>query len=657
MTQLFAEYVRHGWRLCPIEPGSKGPKGPEAKGWQHAERAVTDPKRAAALPGAGLLHAWARTCALDIDRLEDAEGWLAVHGIDLRALLEDDTAVRINSGRPGRAKLLYALPAGVEPLPTYQRVRGALEFRCATADGLSVQDVLPPTVHPDTGAPYEWAGNGDWRDLPELPLELLALWLHMPAEPAAHDGNGAAGAAHVAAPAASGIAAGTRNNTLFKHGCALAAQGKNAGEIITALLAMNAECKPPLPLGEVRTIGHSAAKYKPEVRPTALLTNDKGVILACEHNAFVLLEASTLYTGLHFDEFLSRLRFDERDWTDADDLDALRWLQSKHGVARFTLGHTRHAAQSLAYSRRHDSLREFVENLPTWDGTPRIEQAFADAWGAPDTELIRAASSNFFVALIARALQPGAQVDTLWTFEGPQGSFKSRALRELGGKFHAEVSASIGTTDFQRELRGLWLAEMSELDSLRGREASTIKRLLSAPADRFVQKYALHAESYPRRAVAVATTNEAAYWQDATGARRLVPIPCADIRCDLITAHRLQWFAEARHLHAHGQTWWNFPDTIANAQEDRQQVDPWEDIIRTRMTGTAGYNPKGQITSASIMRDWLELAPHQQGPMAGTRLGKVMRRLGFTPARIGHAQERGWQRADTADPQLALVSA
>lgn len=616
------------------------------KGWQRAERAITDPKRAEALSGAGLLHAWTRTCALDIDRLDDAVAWLSVHGIDLHDLLEDDDAVRIKSGRAGRAKLLFALPDGIEPLPTYKRANGAIEFRCASADGLSVQDVLPPTVHPDTGAPYEWAGNGDWHRLPVLPAALLALWQHMPGELNGKT-NGAAG----------GTVEGSRNEALFKRGCLLARQGKDNGEIIDALLAENEHCKPPLPKQEVHTIARSAAKYRPEATPSTLLTNDKGVILACEHNAFALLEASANYAGLHFDEFLSRLRTDTRDWTDADDLDTLRWLQSKHGVARFTLGHARHAAQSLAYSRRRDSLLEFVENLAEWDGTLRIEQAFTDAWGAPDTELIRAASNNFFIALIARALHPGAQVDTLWTFEGPQGSFKSRALRELGGAFHAEVSASIGTTDFQRELRGLWLAEMSELDSLRGREASTIKRLLSAPADRFVQKYALHAESYPRRAVAVATTNECAYWQDATGARRLIPIACTEIRCDLIAAHRLQWFAEARHHHAHGGTWWNFPGAIADAQEDRQQVDPWEDIIRARMTNTAAYNPKGQIASAVVMRDWLELAPHQQGPVAGTRLGKCMRRLGFAPIRIGHAQERGWQRADTAASQLALVSA
>jgi len=384
-----------------------------------------------------------------------------------------------------------------------------------------------------------------------------------------------------------------------------------------------------------------------------LIKSNKGAILPCEHNAYVLIGAAQQYAGLHFDEFLSRLRIDGRDWHDADDLACLLWLQSAHCVAKFTIGQARNGARSVAYSRRRDSLREFIEALPEWDHVERIETAFIDAWGAPDDVLTRAASRNFFLAMIARALQPGCQVDTLWTFEAPQGAGKSRAMRVLGGDFHAEVSAQIGTTDFLRELRGLWIAEMSELDSLRGREASTVKRLLSAPSDRFVQKYALHAESYPRRAVAVATTNEATYWQDSTGARRLVPIACGEIRDDLIAANRLQWFAEARHLHATGSTWWVFPAGIAEAQEDRQQVEPWEDTLRDMIINgrrapddLGGFVhvpwPQGWISSAAIMRDWLRLQANQQGRPSGVRLGHVMRRLGYKPKPSTSGDERGW---------------
>jgi predicted P-loop ATPase len=255
-------------------------------------------------------------------------------------------------------------------------------------------------------------------------------------------------------------------------------------------------------------------------------------------------------------------------------------------------------------------------------------------------------------------------VDTLWALEGAQGTRKSASLRALGRQFHAEISAPIGTTDFLREMRGVLIAEMSELDSLRGREASTIKRLLSAPVDRYVEKYEKNPISYPRRAVAVATTNEAQYWQDSTGARRLVPITTGVIEIQMIEDNREQWFAEARDLFKAGATWWEYPVEILNVQEDRQQVDPWEDLLRSLMVNgrevSRGYDaiaqcplveivkwPVGWISSAAIMRDWLKLPPHQQGQTAGVRLGRVMKRLGFEPHKQGKGRERGWRPAGT----------
>lgn len=396
-----------------------------------------------------------------------------------------------------------------------------------------------------------------------------------------------------------------------------------------------------------------------------LILGDKGQIRPCDYNAKQLIGADPLYAELHFDEFLYRARIGDRDWTDHDDRDALCALQAAHRVPGFTLGHVRNAAMVIAYARKRDSLGEYVTALPVWDSTQRIEMAFADAWGAPDTSLGRAASRNFFIASIARAMRPGAQVDTLWAFEGKQGTRKSAALRALGGRFHAEITAPIGTSDFLRELRGIWIAEMSEMDSLHGRESTTIKRVLSSPSDRFVEKYEKHATAYLRRAVAAATTNECQYWQDSTGARRLVPIPTGEINISMIEENREQWFAEARHLFDSGATWWDYPAEIGAAQNERQQGDPWEDLLRGLIangrTVTQGYDsvtrqpvtesarwPDGWIASAEIMQTWLRLAAHQQGNSAGARLGRVMRRLGFKPQRSGKARERGWV-ADTSE--------
>jgi predicted P-loop ATPase len=82
--------------------------------------------------------------------------------------------VRIES-RPGRAKLLYAL---AKPLPSFKLPPG-LELRCAAANGLTVQDVLPPSTHPDTQRPYAWGYGspaGHWSLLAPLPGPLLSLW-------------------------------------------------------------------------------------------------------------------------------------------------------------------------------------------------------------------------------------------------------------------------------------------------------------------------------------------------------------------------------------------------------------------------------------------------------------------------------------------------
>jgi predicted P-loop ATPase len=219
----------------------------------------------------------------------------------------------------------------------------------------------------------------------------------------------------------------------------------------------------------VVSIAERAEQESAKLGPGNLIVDEKGRIQPCDYNAHELLAAEARYAELHFDEFLCRTRIGDRDWTDHDEREALFWLQSTHGVPRFSLAHARNATMAIAASRRRDSLREFVEALPAWDGTPRIEHAFTDAWGAPDNVLVRASSRNLFVAMIARALKPGVQVDTVWCFEGPQGTFKSRSLRELGGTFHAEITAPIGTADFMRELRGLWLAEFAELETFRGR--------------------------------------------------------------------------------------------------------------------------------------------------------------------------------------------
>ena len=168
-------YIRHQWSLVPIPPGSKGPR---TVGWNRREAAL---RSQADLPpghGIGLAHAYSGTMALDIDDWATAAPMLALFGVDLQALYDAPDAVIVDSGRQGHGKLLYAMPFGLALATKKIELEGRTiyELRCATAEGLTVQDVLPPTIHPDTQQPYRWAGRGHWTRLPTIPLPLLDVW-------------------------------------------------------------------------------------------------------------------------------------------------------------------------------------------------------------------------------------------------------------------------------------------------------------------------------------------------------------------------------------------------------------------------------------------------------------------------------------------------
>lgn len=168
-------YIRHNWSLVPIPSGTKGPR---TQGWNLKENALRSQTDLPDGYGIGLAHAYSGTMALDIDAWDKAAEVLS-STIDLNALYAAPDAVIVDSGRAGHGKLLYAMPT---PLPSKKIIIGGetiYELRCATANGLTVQDILPPSIHPQTGQPYRWAGNGNWMRLPPIPEALLNLWQSM----------------------------------------------------------------------------------------------------------------------------------------------------------------------------------------------------------------------------------------------------------------------------------------------------------------------------------------------------------------------------------------------------------------------------------------------------------------------------------------------
>jgi len=176
-----SDLIHSGMALVPIPLGLKRPK---TRSWNNYVNCITSSSQIDSLLGKniGIAHAYCKptpTGTLDVDHYHHAIAWLATHGIDLKTLLLANDSVVIHSGKELSLKLLFRLPIDCKPIESKKILgpdnRSALEFRCATKDGKTVQDLLPPSIHPD-GHQYRWIGKGNPLHLPEIPNELLALW-------------------------------------------------------------------------------------------------------------------------------------------------------------------------------------------------------------------------------------------------------------------------------------------------------------------------------------------------------------------------------------------------------------------------------------------------------------------------------------------------
>jgi len=179
----WASYYRGlGMALCAIPAGTKGPT---AKGWPEGDE---DPAHWEAHPldGLGVVLDPSRLVSWDLDALPETRELFATLGLDVDTLTAGAVLVR---GNPLRLRALFRVPAGLEltlhklvwpprdPTKPTDHPDGKAVTIFELRAGPGVQDVLPPTIHPDTHRPYEWVRPPWELDAPlaELPAELIEL--------------------------------------------------------------------------------------------------------------------------------------------------------------------------------------------------------------------------------------------------------------------------------------------------------------------------------------------------------------------------------------------------------------------------------------------------------------------------------------------------
>lgn len=659
-----ADYVRNGWLLVPVERGCKGPR---TKAWNLRANCISDPAVAANLDGnVGLALAYSGVCTLDVDDVERATPWLAERGIDLQSLERAQDAVMIRSGRPNRIKLLYAL---TKPLPTFKLANGALELRCATGDGKTAQDLLPGSIHPDTGKPYQWAYSdervGHWSRPPSLPPELAQLWENL--------ATGTNVAARVGVPPELGtyappslirnhqIVEGGRNSYLTREAGRLRRIGHAEPVLLAALTAMNLQnCSPPLPNGEVQTIARSVSRYTPAedaalLRELDLRVGKSGVIADEENIRRILARDPTLAGIVRFDEFRSERiltrpipgdvehvvadRNTPRPWRDSDTVALQTYIQRRFmpRVARDKIEGVvdLHAREHCAFH----PVRDYLQSLE-WDGTPRLDTWLRDLMGAiqQPERYLSAVGSKFFIAAVARIFDPGCQVDSVMVLEGKQGSNKSSALRAIAGDeyFSDSLPADLSHKDARDHLRGKWIIELSELAQFKRGEIETIKAFISRRHEQYRPSYGRHEVSFPRQCVFAGTTNADEYLIDHTGNRRFWVIACSDIDLQSLERDRDQLWAEAVVRYRAGKQWHLTGELVelATAEaNERIAHDPWTASV-VEILGESTQISGGEVLARMALSD------SEKHPRNASRVNQILRTLGWSRGRRDGI--RGW---------------
>lgn len=389
-----------------------------------------------------------------------------------------------------------------------------------------------------------------------------------------------------------------------------------------------------------------------------LAMTDKGAPICNEDNVLRILESHPkLKTIIWYDEFLVRVLTTwnsetHREWTDADDVAMTTFLQRDLNISRMSVTTVRNGIQVFVQRNKKNSARDWMDSL-VWDQKPRISEFFVTHLGAPQSEYAESASHNFWVSMVARIYQPGAQVDSMVILEGPQGAFKSTALRLIGGPWYAESNESVTSKDFFLFLQGKLLVEISELDAFNRAETNTIKKVITCKTDRYRVPYGRNTADFPRQCVFVGTTNDEQYLRDQTGNRRFWPVRVGHIDVARIKDDRDQLYAEAVHRYKAGEPWHEMPAeaTRLEQQERTEEGDPWEDFIGDYIDSRPTLS---EIRAKQIATEILEIDSDRITNWDYKRIAKVLRRLGWERHRTkndGHSQRnRVWKRVDSDQP-------
>jgi predicted P-loop ATPase len=369
-----------------------------------------------------------------------------------------------------------------------------------------------------------------------------------------------------------------------------------------------------------------------------LMKTDKGKVVPCFENAITTLRSSPDWAGtIAYNQYAQRIVV-LRDtpigqplaWQDHHTTKTTAWCE-RHAMF-YPRRIVQDAIEVIANDHTFQPVLDYLEGLE-WDRIERLDHWLTLYMGAEATDLTRAISARWMISAVARAYDPGCQVDHILILESTQGRGKSTAFRILGGDFFSDDIGELGTKDASLAAGKAWIIELAELDAMTRAEVSKIKAFVTRRIDHFRPPYGRNFVDVPRSSVFCGTVNPGSkYLKDETGGRRFWPVACGNVlRLEDLARDRDQLWAEAVARYKKGEKWWltetPLIEAVEEEQEERYLADPWEPLIQTWLLD------KTEATTAEVLASCIHKDMGQWTRADETRVGIILHRQGWETSR------------------------
>lgn len=342
-----------------------------------------------------------------------------------------------------------------------------------------------------------------------------------------------------------------------------------------------------------------------------------------------------------------KLPLDSHDgkWLTLDDaaFNAMVLEARKTGIE----GSIRQVMQEMVYSsniEQYDPVKNYLDNLPEWDGKDR-EEALFNAIPGISSEMVYFAC-RWYRSCVAHWYG----MDTLYgnqsvlTLIGPQGCGKSTFAQkllppELRNLFLDHINLS-NKNDKEMALSNNMLVNIDELDQITNSQQAALKQLLTKSRVNGRKIYGRNQTMRERMASFLATTNNRHPLKDPTGSRRFLCINIPD-GCKINNALEIdyqQLMAQALHeVKTEKMPYWFNDDEVRRIQQLNTQF--YEDLSFEKVVGSIVRKPETDEESTKMSSCQLldiisrEYPGIQVNRSLQTRLGFILSDMGIERSR------------------------